>query len=106
MTREEQDFLERLNNPEAAQQRDTATEKERRLLFLRNVLNGLFILLACAAMGCIAYSWFSEASQVRLYGIGIGIAAVLLKMVEATMRMTTMLQKPKGLSHGRTRSRQ
>ncbi|MBQ7986921.1 MAG: hypothetical protein IJ692_03010 [Alloprevotella sp.] len=103
MTREEQEFLERLNNPEAAVERDETTEKERRSLFLRNLLNGTFILLACVAMGFIAYSWFREAPQARLYGIGIGIAAVLLKMVEATMRMTTMLRKPQSPHHRRTK---
>ncbi len=97
MTREEQDFLERLNNPQREAEHDKTAEKERRLLFLRNLLNGIFILMACVAMGLIAYSWFRPTPALRLYGIGIGIAAVLLKMVEATMRMTTMLQKPKGL---------
>ena len=93
MTREEQDFLERLNNPQREAEHDKTAEKERRLLFLRNLLNGIFILMACVAMGLIAYSWFRPTPTLRLYGI----AAVLLKMVEATMRMTTMLQKPKGL---------
>lgn len=97
MTREEQDFLERLNNPQREAEHDKTAEKERRLLFLRNLLNGIFILMACVAMGLIAYSWFRPTPTLRLYGIGIGIAAVLVKMVEATMRMTTMLQKPKGL---------
>lgn len=97
MTREEQDFLERLNNPQREAEHDKTAEKERRLLFLRNLLNGIFILMACVAMGLIAYSWFRPTPTLCLYGIGIGIAAVLLKMVEATMRMTTMLQKPKGL---------
>lgn len=99
MTREEQDFLERLNNPEHAMEEDTSVAKERRLLFLRNVLNGLFILLAAVAMGFIAYSWYRPAPIIRLYGIGFGIAAVLLKMVEATMRMTTMLHKPQTPLH-------
>lgn len=105
MTREEQEFLERLNNPELIADEDKETKKERRLLFLRNILNGTFILLAAIAMGFIAYSWFKDAPNVRLYGIGIGIAAVLLKMVEATMRMTTMLQKPQS-PHRRKRLNQ
>ena len=94
MTREEQAFLERLHNPEASEQESRQSDRERRQLFRRNVLNGTFILLACIAMGLIAYSWFSHAAQARLWGIGVGLVAVMLKMAEATMRIPTMLKKP------------
>lgn len=103
MTREEQEFLDRLAQPETAVEEDKADKKEMQMLFLRNILNGLFILMACVAMGLIGYSWFRDAPMAKLYGTGIGIAAVLLKMVEATLRMTTMLQKPQGPRRHRRR---
>ncbi len=46
---DDRDILERLRHPE----RETERRKMSRNLFLRNILNSLFILLAVVAMGGI-----------------------------------------------------
>lgn len=97
MDLEEARFLERVHKGEDREE-SMQDRRARRLFIVRNTLNGLFILLALAAMVGIGYYWYSDNTSVRLWSISIGIIAVLLKMVEATMRMSTMLQKPKGSS--------
>jgi len=102
MTLEEQEFLDRLNNPEKAAEQHEDNQKENRMLFLRNILNGVFILLALAAMCGIGYSIYRHNDSLYNIFVGVGIVAVLVKMVEASMRMSGMLQKPKSLkSHSR-----
>lgn len=104
LTREEQDFLERLNAPEADTQESSesaAKRKERKLLFLRNILNGVFMLLAVLAMAGIGYAMYKDNEHIHTVSIGIGIVAVLIKMVEASLRMSNMLKKPQGMKQRR-----
>ena len=62
---------------------------------LRNVLNTVFILLALIAMVCIGLGKFQHHGSLMQMGLIIGIVAVLVKMVEATMRLSTMRRKPR-----------
>lgn len=102
MTSEEQEFLDRLNNPEKEIEQQEDNRKENRKLFLRNILNGAFMLLALAAMCGIGYSIYRHSDSLYNIFVGVGIVAVLIKMVEASMRMSGMLQKPKSMkSHSR-----
>lgn len=58
---------------------------DMRNLFLRNVLNGVFMIMAVLAMvGLVVYS-DSPATQMWCYGLGL--FAVLVKMIEVVMRM-------------------
>lgn len=97
MTSEEQEFLERLNNPEEATELRNSRQKENRILFLRNILNGLFMLLALVAMCGIGYSIYKHNDSTYNIFVGVGIVAVLIKMAEASIRMSGMLQKPNSI---------
>lgn len=74
-----QDILERLRNPQKVE-----AEKNRKTknLFVRNILNGIFILVALAAMigilvdGRHIMTWYA-----------VGLFAVIIKMVEVVLRM-------------------
>ncbi len=56
-------------------------------LYLRNILNGVFILLAIAAMiGVIA----SKTSLMLHISYGVGLLAVLIKVIEVILRMPSM----------------
>lgn len=104
MDLEEARFLERVKQGDNTEEQQE-DKREQRLFIVRNTLNCLFILLALAAMLGIGYYWYSGNPDIRLWSIGIGITAVLLKMVEATLRMSSMVRKPNGMStHKRTRS--
>jgi len=107
LTREEQDFLDRLNAPTDQQAYEIDSERKgRRELFLRNILNSIFMLMAVIAMAGIGYAMYKESQQIYTISIGIGLAAVLIKMVEATLRMSNMLQKPRHEQSKRKRARQ
>lgn len=60
-------------------------EAENRYLFLRNILNGVFILLAILAMLGIAF--FKSNSLGSTISYSIGIVAVLVKFAEVILRM-------------------
>ncbi|MBR1445856.1 MAG: hypothetical protein IKR63_00915 [Alloprevotella sp.] len=98
MTLEEQQFLERVkaaSEGEQAPGADTSQQHRRGSnLFIRNILNGLFILLAVVAMAGIAYAIWGGHEQVRTASYAVGIVAVFVKMVEASLRMTSMLRRP------------
>lgn len=89
------DILERLKHPEEEGRR----RRPDRLLFVRNILNAVFILLAVVAMAGIGFSWGSDNTYAWAYGVGI--AAVLIKMVEALLRMPGLLRKPQARGRGR-----
>ncbi|EHG20920.1 hypothetical protein HMPREF9332_01954 [Alloprevotella rava F0323] len=95
MNLDEQRFLEEVRNGRRKEDEQQQL-KERKLLFIRNIMNGVFILLSLIAMIGMAYTWYAENEPIRLLSIGIGVVAVLIKMVEATLRMTTMLRRPHG----------
>ena len=70
---------------------DEKVRRQRRLLILRNWLNGVFMLLALIAIiGVLLF----KASDIRLYiSYGIAILAILVKMVEAIFRMPGIFNK-------------
>ena len=70
---------------------DEKARRQRRLLILRNWLNGVFMLLALIAIiGVLLF----KAGDIRLYiSYGIAILAILVKMVEAIFRMPGILNK-------------
>lgn len=104
MDLEDARFLDRVKEGDDGKEQQE-DKREQRLFIVRNTLNCLFILLALAAMCGIGYYWYSGNTDIRLYSFGIGITAVLLKMVEATLRMTSMIRKPNSLNtHRRKRS--
>lgn len=73
-----EDILERLRHPE----REGERRKMSRNLFLRNILNGVFILLALAAIVGIC----ADKSHSMMW-YGVGLVAVVIKMVEVVLRM-------------------
>ena len=81
------DILERLAHPEREQER----RKISRMLYIRNVLNSVFILLSVIAMIGIGLSWGDVTPSWCLI---IALIAVIVKMAEAALRMPSMLRKP------------
>ena len=81
------DILERLAHPEREQER----RKMSRVLYIRNVLNSIFIILAVIAMIGIGLSWGDVTPSWCLI---IALIAVIVKMAEAALRMPSMLRKP------------
>lgn len=62
-----------------------ARRKANRNLFLRNWLNGIFMLMAVAAMAGLLLFSGSENGTTACYALGL--LAVVIKMVEVVMRM-------------------
>lgn len=60
--------------------------KESKNLKIRNLLNGLFILLSIIAM--IGIGVTLNDPEIPVWCYGIAIVAVVIKMIEATMRMS------------------
>lgn len=81
------DILERLAHPEREQER----RKMSRMLYIRNMLNSIFIILAVIAMIGIGLSWGDVTPSWCLI---IALIAVIVKMAEAALRMPSMLRKP------------
>ena len=77
---DENDILERLRHPE----REAERRKVTRNLFIRNILNSIFILLAIIAMIGIVFS--EKMGNIYIW-YGLGLFAVLIKMVEVMLRM-------------------
>lgn len=83
---EENDILERLRHPEREGQR----RKMSRNLMIRNMLNAVFIIVAIVAMvGIVATS----NSDKTMLWYGVGLFAVVIKMVEVMLRMPGMKKK-------------
>ncbi len=78
---EDNDILERLKHPE----REVERRRMSRNLFVRNILNSLFILIALAAI--IGVLVVPERSPYLNWCYGLGLIAVLIKMVEVFLRM-------------------
>ena len=78
----EDDILERLQHPE----REAEKRKMSRNLFIRNILNSLFILLAIIAM--IGITVADKEGGYLMMWYGIGLFAVVVKMIEVMLRMT------------------
>ena len=81
------DILERLAHPEREQER----RKMSRMLYIRNVLNSVFILLSVIAMIGIGLSWGDVTPSWCLI---IALIAVIVQMAAAALRMPSMLRKP------------
>lgn len=62
-----------------------AQQRANRNLFVRNWLNGIFMLMAVVAMAGLLVFSNSEKGTMACYGLGL--LAVLVKMVEVVMRM-------------------
>lgn len=83
---EENDILERLRHPE----RKVERRKMSRNLMIRNMLNAIFIIVAIVAMvGIVATSNNEKA----MLWYGVGLFAVVIKMVEVMLRMPGMKKK-------------
>lgn len=78
----ENDILERLKHPE----QEAEKRKISRNLFIRNILNSLFILMAVIAMVGITVTGKDDTHLMTWYGLGL--FAVVVKMVEVMLRMT------------------
>lgn len=72
------DILERLRHPEREQER----RKMSRNLFIRNILNVVFTLIALVVIVGICV----DRGHVQLW-CTVGLIAVVIKMVEVMMRM-------------------
>lgn len=76
----DKNILERLKHPEM----EARKRKAGKNLFIRNILNSLFILLAIIAMVGILFA--DKGSSLTIW-YGLGLFAVLIKMVEVVLRM-------------------
>ena len=66
------------------------------MLRIRNILNFLFIILALVAMVGIGIYKFAENNpEAALKFYYVGLAAVIIKMVEALFRIPDMTKKTK-----------
>lgn len=59
--------------------------KERRMLIIRNWLNGIFIVLSLIAIVGVLY--FDGGEPGLYYSYGVAVVAVVIKMIEAILRM-------------------
>lgn len=84
---EENDILERLRHPE----REAERRRPSRDLYLRNVLNSIFIIVALVAMVGILIANIQGTST--RWCLVVGLIAVLIKMLEVMIRMPHMLRK-------------
>ena len=82
------DLLERLAHPELEEKRLEQASKNNHLLFIRNILNFIFIVLALVTMGAIGY-YFTEP-VIPMWCFLLGVIAVIVKMFEAFLRMPYM----------------
>lgn len=83
---DENDILERLRHPERERER----RKVSRNLFIRNILNCIFILLAIVAMvGIVATGRGGDIMK----WYALGLFAVVVKMAEVLMRMPGMKKR-------------
>ena len=109
---EKEDIIttETQQSEDAAAEAFLAKERERldegktddNRLFLRNILNSIFIILAILAM--VGVLIFKSGTLWLSVSYGVGIVAVLVKMVEVMLRMPGMKkQEPRYKSRLRTR---
>ncbi len=83
----ESHILNRLKHPEREEQR---LKKERKMLFFRNILNAVFMLLAAVTMvGIWAFPDYTNHWYI------IGLVAVCIKIVEVMFRMPGMKNNKK-----------
>ena len=82
-----------MNQRSRKKQRDELQElrRQHRILVIRNWLNSIFIVLALLAIACVLY--FKAGERGLMISYGIGVLAVLIKMVEAMFRMPGIFNK-------------
>jgi putative trwL4 protein len=82
-----------MNQSSRKKQRDELQElrRQHRILVIRNWLNSIFIVLALLAIAGVLY--FKAGERGLMISYGIGVLAVLIKMVEAMFRMPGIFNK-------------
>jgi len=82
-----------MNQSSRQKQRDELQElrRQHRILVIRNWLNSIFIVLALLANTGVLY--FKAGERGLMISYGIGVLAVLIKMVEAMFRMPGIFNK-------------
>lgn len=82
-----------MNQSSRQKQRDELQElrRQHRILVIRNWLNSIFIVLALLAIAGVLY--FKAGERGLTISYGIGVLAVLIKMVEAMFRMPGIFNK-------------
>lgn len=82
-----------MNQSYRQKQRDELQElrRQHRILVIRNWLNSIFIVLALLAIAGVLY--FKAGERGLMISYGIGVLAVLIKMVEAMFRMPGIFNK-------------
>jgi len=82
-----------MNQSSRQKQRDELQElrRQHRILVIRNWLNSIFIVLALLAIAGVLY--FKAGERWLMISYGIGVLAVLIKMVEAMFRMPGIFNK-------------
>ncbi len=82
-----------MNQSSRKKQRDEQQElrRQHRILVIRNWLNSIFIVLALLAIAGVLY--FKAGERGLMISYGIGVLAVLIKMVEAMFRMPGIFNK-------------
>ncbi len=82
-----------MNQSSRKKQRDELQElrRQHRILVIRNWLNSIFIVLALFAIAGVLY--FKAGERGLMISYGIGVLAVLIKMVEAMFRMPGIFNK-------------
>lgn len=82
-----------MNQSSRQKQRDELQKlrRQHRILVIRNWLNSIFIVLALLAIAGVLY--FKAGERGLMISYGIGVLAVLIKMVEAMFRMPGIFNK-------------
>ena len=82
-----------MNQSSRQKQRDELQElrRQHRIFVIRNWLNSIFIVLALLAIAGVLY--FKAGERGLMISYGIGVLAVLIKMVEAMFRMPGIFNK-------------
>ena len=82
-----------MNQSSRQKQRDELQElrRQHRVLVIRNWLNSIFIVLALLAIAGVLH--FKAGERGLMISYGIGVLAVLIKMVEAMFRMPGIFNK-------------
>lgn len=82
-----------MNQSSRKKQRDELQElrRQHRILVIRNWLNSIFIVLALLTIAGVLY--FKAGERGLMISYGVGVLAVLIKMVEAMFRMPGIFNK-------------
>lgn len=87
----DRNYVERLKHPEREAGMRSKAGAGGRYFALRQLLNVLFILMAVVAMVGIAVGW--SGGGVPVWAYPLALVSVLIKMVEAMLRMPGMLRR-------------